>query len=619
MNEKVPNYTKEDFLTGTKPFEWLWQFRDNKLKFKQLTSVMQEKAKSVKVLNFVALLKAYMEMANLESGVEGESVTEFTNQPAELRCGRWTADDFGVTTTDKFGFEVVACSHPIMPVQRLVNIDTGLEKLKLAFSKGGRWREIIVDKTTLASKNSITNLAGFGVAVNSENAKYLVQYLTDIEALNYREIEEVTTVSRLGWIDDYGFSPYVDNLVFDGEDKYKSFFEAVKERGDREKWFELAEKIRNGSNIVAKFVLSASFASVLVHLCDALPFFVHLWGGSEAGKTVGIMVAASVWGNPRLGSYVRPLNATVVGQEEEATFVNSMPLIMDELQMIKDKKNFDAIIYALTEGVGKTRSQKQGGLRKSGTWQNCMLTTGEMPIACDNSGGGAVNRVIQIDCKDIRLFNDPVRVVETVKQNYGFAGREFIETLSDPDNMKYAKDLQKCIFELVANGETTEKQALAASIILTADQLIDEWIFKDGQKLKLTDIEPFLSTKKDVSANERALAFLYDFVAINTSKFLASETLYSVVQNEKLPEIWGVMDGEYTYIIKSQFDKIMQNEGYNATAFLSWAKQNDIITCEKNKTTKLKRILGRVTRCVFLKNAKMDENPDITGNIDIPY
>lgn len=136
MNEKVPNYTKEDFLTGTKPFEWLWQFRDNKLKFKQLTSVMQEKAKAVKVLNFVALLKAYMEMANLESGVEGESVTEFTNQPAELRCGRWTADDFGVTTTDKFGFEVVACSHPIMPVQRLVNIDTGLEKLKLAFSKG---------------------------------------------------------------------------------------------------------------------------------------------------------------------------------------------------------------------------------------------------------------------------------------------------------------------------------------------------------------------------------------------------------------------------------------------------------------------------------------------------
>lgn len=618
MNEKVPNYTKEDFLTGTKPFEWLWQFKDNKLKFKQLTSVMQEKAKSVKVLNFVALLKAYMEMANLESGVEGESVTEFTNQPAELRCGRWTADDFGVTTTDKFGFEVVACSHPIMPVQRLVNIDTGLEKLKLAFSKGGRWREIIVDKTTLASKNSITNLAGFGVAVNSENAKYLVQYLTDIEALNYREIEEVNAVSRLGWIDDYGFSPYVDNLVFDGENTFRHFFESVTECGSYDKWLELALKIRKGS-VYARLLLAASFSSVLVHPCGGMPFFVHLWGGTETGKTVGLMLAASVWGNPKIGRFAHTFNATSVAQELQASFVNSLPLIMDELQIVKDKKNFDNIIYMLSEGSGKSRGQKTGGVQKSGEWHNCILTTGEMPISNDNSGGGAVNRIIQLDCKDIKLFDDPVRVAETIKLNYGFAGRAFIEILSDPDNMKYAKDLQKCIFELVANGETTEKQALAASIILTADQLIDEWIFKDGQKLKLTDIEPFLSTKKDVSANERALAFLYDFVAINTSKFITSETLYAAVHNEKMPEIWGVMDGEYTYIIKSQFDKIMQNEGYNATAFLSWAKQNDIITCEKNKTTKLKRILGRVTRCVFLKNAKMDESPDITGNIDIPY
>lgn len=619
MNLKIPDYTKDDFLTGTKPFEWLWQFKDNKLKFKQMTSLMQEKAKSVKVLNFVALLKSYIEMTNIESGIEGESVTEFTNQPLELKCGRWTADDFGVTAHDKFGFEVVACSHPIMPVQRLVNIDTGMEKLKLAFSKGGRWREIIVDKTTLANKSSITNLAGLGVAVNSENAKYLVQYLTDVEALNYSEIEEVNAVSRLGWIEDYGFSPYVDNLVFDGDDKYRHFFNSVKEHGDREKWYEYAKKLRRESNIVARLVFAASFGSALVHPCDTLPFFVHLWGGTEAGKTVGAMFAASVWGNPRTGCFIRSLNATAVGQEEEATFVNSMPLIMDELQIINDRKTFDNIVYMLTEGVGKTRGQKQGGLRKSGTWQNCMITTGEKPILCDNSGGGAVNRVIQIECKDIKLFADAPAVASFLKQNYGFAGREFIEKLSDCDNIKYARDLQKCIFELISSGETTEKQAMAASIILTADQLIEEWLFKDGQKLKLDDITPFLSTKKEVSANERALDFLYDFVAINTSKFITSHSVSTIALNEKMPEIWGVMDDKYTYIIKSQFDKIMSNEGYNSTAFLSWAKQYGVIDCSGNKTTKPKRILGRVTRCVFLKNAKMDENPDTTENIDIPY
>ena len=122
-----------------------------------------------------------------------------------------------------------------------------------------------------------------------------------------------------------------------------------------------------------------------------------------------------------------------------------------------------------------------------------------------------------------------------------------------------------------------------------------------------------------MSANERALDFLYDFVAINTSKFITSHSVSAIALNEKMPEIWGVMDDKYTYIIKSQFDKIMSNEGYNSTAFLSWAKQNGVIDCSGNKTTKPKRILGRVTRCVFLKNAKMDENPDTTENIDIPY
>ncbi len=75
----------------------------------------------------------------------------------------------------------IACCHPLMPVERLVNIDTGVEKLKIAYSKGKRWREIIVDKRILASANSIVQLADNGIAVNSENARSLVQYLSDIE------------------------------------------------------------------------------------------------------------------------------------------------------------------------------------------------------------------------------------------------------------------------------------------------------------------------------------------------------------------------------------------------------------------------------------------------------
>lgn len=49
--------------------------------------------------------------------------------------------------------------------------------------------------------------------------------------------------------------------------------------------------------------------------------FVHLWGvESGTGKTVALMLAASVWGNPAIGQYVQTFNATQVGHEKQRHF-----------------------------------------------------------------------------------------------------------------------------------------------------------------------------------------------------------------------------------------------------------------------------------------------------------
>ena len=47
----------------------------------------------------------------------------------------------------------------------------------MPIEKAMRGEKIISDKKTLASNNSIIQLADYGVAVNSENAKHLVKYL----------------------------------------------------------------------------------------------------------------------------------------------------------------------------------------------------------------------------------------------------------------------------------------------------------------------------------------------------------------------------------------------------------------------------------------------------------
>lgn len=466
-----------EYLISPACMEELYGLRFNEYELQLKLIEYADKAKEFKIPGWRKLFTSYCKSVQVEQNTYNlGNLIEFKGQPLELKCGEWEANDGGISKMVG-EYPVEACCHPIMPVERLVNIDTGTEKMRIAFRKGHMWRNLIADKKTLASSNAILELANNGIAVNSENAKYLIKYLHDIEHLNYSIIPERKSVGRLGWIDDYGFSPFIQDVAFDGEAQYKSFFESVKQNGDFDRWLELTKTIRTGK-YPARIILASSFASVLVKPMQKLPFFVHLWGGTEVGKTVGLMLAASVWANPEMGRYIHTFNSTSIGKEMSAAFVNSLPLIMDELQIAKNRGSQDEDIYKLSEGVGRMRSNKGLGINKTTTWANCILTSGEMPITNSASGGGAVNRILEIECKE-RLFDNPQMVADTVRGNYGFAGKMFIETL----NTEEARAIFDGFYSDLIKNDTTEKQAMAAALVLTADTLATEYIFQDGQAL----------------------------------------------------------------------------------------------------------------------------------------
>lgn len=942
--EQIPEFSKNDFLMTTAPYEWLYSHKDNRFVLKQFINRMSAQAKSVGVNNLTGLFNAYVSSLKTQGqeSIPNGNRTDFTGQEMELDCGSWEATDEGIFGTDKVGFPITACYHPIMPVQRLVNIDTNIHKIKIAYSLGRRWNYIIEDRSVISDSRAIIGLSKYGIAVNSENAKYLVRYLSEVEQMNYDLIPEVSSVGRLGWIDDYGFSPYAGDLVFDGEEEYRTRFESIRFKGDRQKWIDCCKAVRAGKTkgaVIARIMLAASFASALVKPCNCLPFFVHLWGGSETGKaqpldtkiitpdgwkcmgdirvgdlviggdgkpkavvgvypqgkkevyevtlsdgrktrcckehlwnvttrtrrnhdrgytvmsledmlkrpiktkkgftyqiptcgpvefsqkehlpidpyllgaligdgcltmkknpksggtsiyfsnsefdvigmvmnklrkigaylwfdknstnqftvrncgdlknaikdlglnvkssmrfipkpyllsdvssrrsllcglidtdgnvlkngvvrystksvqlandvcflahslgykarvikekregeftvsicansgvfssrkhkvnmdaanksrtrventdavsivsvelvgieecqcimvdseehtylcddfivthnTVGLLLAASVWADPEIGKYIQTFNATDVGKELGAAFYNSLPLILDELQLVKDnRKDFDKMIYQLSEGVGRARGKKTGGLQKTPTWRNCIMTTGEHPIISPSSGAGAINRTLEIDCHDIHLFDDPKLVAVTLYNNYGFAGREFVEQLMDESAIESARGLQTAMQEELKTEDTMDKQTASAALILAADRMIEKQFFQDGILLQPSDIAPYLVSKQTVNQNARALQYIYDQVNINANRFSPDISAGG--------EIWGDQDDQYIYIIKSKFDQLLQDEGYNASAFIGWAKNQGILCCGTDgRPTKVKKIWGKSARCVWIK------------------
>lgn len=598
-NQRSMIYTKEYFLDSTEPYEKLYQMKSPFERERSLTK-MAALAYKCGVRNFKAIFAEYCKSVALaNSQAYAENVSNFTGQELELNTGGWKADDLGISRFGARGYEEIACVHPLMPVERLVNIDTGIEKTRIAYCKGGRWKSRICDRSQLASARSIVGLADYGIAVTSENAKFLVQYICDVEHLNYDMIPEHNSVSRLGWIGQKDFSPYVDGLIFDGDAICRDFYHAVRQEGDAQEWIRFVRKIRLENNIPAKIVLASSFASVLVEPCNCNVFFVHLWGGSGNGKTVALMLAASVWANPKVGEYIHTFNSTDVGQELSAGFVNSLPLILDEMQIQKgEKKMFDSMIYKLSEGTGRKRGAKAGGLQKTSTWRNCILTSGESPITSAHSGAGAVNRIIEINSENASFFKNAKETADFVVGNYGHAGRLFVEELMKPDVMELAKKMQKDFFGRLSKKDITEKQVMAASLILTADALADALIFKDGNGLAVDEVAQFLATHSEVSSDSRAYEWLLDWLVQNGRKFSG---------RDDVPEVWGKADVGKISIIRDVFNRACTDNGYNPASFLSWMKREGLIEAEGRAYTKRVRLNGMKCQCVVLKTEDMPE------------
>lgn len=532
--------------------------------------------------------------------------TEFGSECyPDLRCGNWFADETGIRTFGMFG-EVQACYHPILPVERFTNLETGDEKIKLAFKKGERWKEIICDKDLIASSAKIISLANAGVAVTSENAKYLVRYLADVENFNMDLLPEWVSTSKLGWHGENAikeFVPYYSNIVFDGDVRFRNVYGDIRQCGNEKKWYAFVKKVRAEGRIEPRIMMAASFASVIIKMCNALPFFVHLHGQSEGGKTLCLMLAASIWGNPSMESaFTGDFLSTQTAIEVRADMLNHLPYIMDDTAQVmeKYKGDFSTLIYTMCSGNGKDRSNRSLGLNRNYNWHCAFLTTGELPITKEYSQAGAANRVIEVEAGYSKIFENGIEMARTLNENFGFAGKRFIEILQNIGAEEVCRIQRELLAEIEKSGKM-QKQSISLSLILTADRIATDCLFEDGCYLSIEETAAMLKSEKEISENERCYEFIMGEVVRNHHRFMKREN------EDFIQECWGIKEGGYIYIIKNVFDQMCRDCNYNSTAFLKWADIRGLLITDKGRKTKRKRFNDNNANCVCILE-KQDES-----------
>lgn len=535
-----------------------------------------------------------------------DNYTNFTGPHDRMYCGAWIADDRGVFAQNSGRVDEVACYHPILPVERLRNLETGEEQIKLAYKRNNQWQDIVVPKTMITSANKIVALSGRGISVTSENAKLLVKYLADVENGNDDYIDVQYSTSKLGWINDQ-FIPYDTDIIFDGDNRFKQAFESVSEHGSFDVWLRHVRELRASGRMEVKFLLAASFSSVLVQVLGGLPFFVDLWGETEGGKTVSLMVAASVWANPDESRYIGDFKTTDVALEAKADMLNHLPMFLDDTSKTsaRIRDNFEGIVYDLCSGKGKSRSNKELGINRENRWRNVMICNGERPLSSYVNQGGAINRILEVECGE-KIYQDPQKTAETVKKNYGHAGKEFVEIIKELGEDEI-RSIQKEFQKQLLDTDKMQKQSISLSIVLTADKIATDYIFKDGQYISVEEAKKVLIDRNELSDNERCYHFIQDKVAMNGHRF---DTITSC-------EKWGIVENGYAIFYNSAFDQICKDGGFSKKSFLSWAAKKGIIQQDsKGNHTKQKKIDGKNSRCVFLQ-LNPEENVDKDGFVSI--
>lgn len=570
--------------------------------------------------DFERMLKQHSEKARQDAALE------FDIEPTEVKLkgidthGAMTPKGYRISDEDgveiirsEEGVEIATtlCNEPLIISKCTENVDNGTEKFELSFHRNNKWKKVVISRANALNKNKIIGFADNGLPVSSDNSEGVVRYISAYEAENAKKIPFVRSINRIGWMGKEFYPYLVEGEVLYEDSEGTEIVNSLVSQGSEEVWMQTAEKLRKGT--FSRVVLDASFASPLLELLQVRVIILHLWHSSRSGKTAILKFGLSIWGDPMklMGNF----NSTAVGLERRAGTLKNLPLGLDELQVLNERRlSPSLIVYSLGNGYGKTRGAKNGGLQEVPTWRNSIISTGEQPLSNENSMDGVNSRVLEIYGQPISDTGFGREVHQISESNYGFVGKTYIEYLVNEvasDKKQMHEDFEEMRntlnqqFALLKKGDagvhldTITVLALAdwyssVSVFGVAKDVAWDEAVELGIALLCNAKE---QEKEDVVV--RAFSYITDWIAANRTRF----------EKHALP-CYGMVEDNQVFVIASELRNALENGGFSYTKCMKGFKERGYMDSYLDasgveRTQYQKRIQGVNVRAVCL-NIKLE-------------
>ena len=523
----------------------------------------------------------------------------------------------------------------------------------------------IVPREVIADAHKLLGLAARGAPVHSANARDLVRFLDAAQKANQGRVPVVRVARRCGWFRD-GFM-VGEEWVTEEEDEATP---APPRKGKRKKAEQAdpeAVEARRKAKAAAELVLHASegeqqLAHGLrargtwdgwVQICEEIAELPMVWlaiygavgsilleplkieegavldwsGETSQGKTTALRVAASVWGRPTEGGFIRTWKDTLARIEGEASFFFHLPLLLDDTKHLEKEKDGGRkardVIYSHTSGEGKGRGMQDGGIRATRSWRSWLLSCGEQRITSFSQDQGSRGRSLCFEGSPFQSRQQAEDVTERVLAHHGHLGRRVLRELQRPYGADlfrqvYSSALDQAQQELADAGAVAGRLAKVVAVLETAKQLCEQ---AGLPAPKCKPIEVALAAARASSADSdrpaAALAYLYEVAASSPTRFFGRHVRDPRDQESAVPSggWFGRWDKdqdlarwEYMAWVPFQVRRLLEDGGYDVDGTIErWAERGWLVEADGRHRMRRVRIDGVPTRCLCIARKPIEE------------
>jgi hypothetical protein len=217
-------------------------------------------------------------------------------------------------------------------------------------------------------------------------------------------------------------------------------------QGTLEKWKELAEVWNKPEYVLHQFMFSVGFGSLLMELTAHNGGTFHFTGKSGKGKSTGLYLAASLWGDPM--RVVLDDKDTFNSKMNRAEVYKNILLPLDEMTNTSPA-DLSTYAYAVPSGMQKNRMSSNGNKERyrGKPWKLLAASTGNTSMIQRIGLFKSLPKAEALRIIEIRVPDDLANLTKEeqdnfyagIQNNFGHAGPVFVQYMLN--NVEGCKDV----------------------------------------------------------------------------------------------------------------------------------------------------------------------------------